>query len=95
MFTIALQPKSVASHLRFIQSRMVQDSFLPIPISVRGGTDMTHPSFVMIFRDDIHSGSDCGMSADDLGNAATIFVGSAGSRCDAKELTLASNLTRT
>jgi hypothetical protein len=66
MFTIALEPKSVASHLRFIQSRMVQDSFLPIPISGRGGTDMTHPSFVMIFRDDIHSGSDCGMSANDL-----------------------------
>jgi hypothetical protein len=61
MFTIALQPKLVASHLRFIQSRMVQDSFLPIPISGRGGTDMTYPSFVMIFRDDIHSGSDCGL----------------------------------
>jgi hypothetical protein len=49
MFTIALQPKSVASHLRFIQSRMVQDSFLPSPISGQGGTDMTYPSFVMIF----------------------------------------------
>jgi len=49
VFTISLQPKSVASHLRFIQSRMEQDFFLPIPIFGQGGTDMTHPSFVMIF----------------------------------------------
>jgi len=49
MFTIVLQPKSVASHLRFIQSRRVQDSFLQIPIFDQEGTDMTHPSFVMIF----------------------------------------------
>jgi hypothetical protein len=62
MFTIALQPKSVASHLRFIHSRKVQNSFLPVPISGQGDTDMTHPSVVMIFRDDIHSGSDCGIS---------------------------------
>ena len=48
LFTISLQPKSVASHLRFIQSRIEQDSFLPIPIFGQGGTDMTHPSFVMI-----------------------------------------------
>jgi hypothetical protein len=91
MFTIALQPKSVASHLRFIQSRKVQNSFLPVPISGHGDTDMTHPSVVMIFI----AAAIAVCRAGDLGNAGTKFAGSTGSGCVAKRLTLASNLTRT
>jgi len=49
MFTIAVQPKSVASHLRFVQPRKVQDSLLLIPISGQGSTDIMHPAFMMIF----------------------------------------------
>ena len=64
LFTVALQPKSVASHLR----------------KYRHDASQLH--------DDIDSGSDCGISAGNLDNTGRIFVRSAGSRCEAKTLTL-------
>jgi hypothetical protein len=90
MFTIALQAKSVASHLRFIQFRRVQDSFLPIPIFGQGGTDMTHPSFVMIFIAAVIAVCPQAILATPERNLSGVP-----DQCDAKKLTLASNLTRT